>query len=134
MCKHHLLPVSGGMMNEIPSYGSECSDVAMSFAPQDLAAATVPEPTKEDDSMTKATEAAAWMCFVLILFLTSWYCYDHCKKRSDRITLKTEEMKSDNEAPQTERALAGARVTTEGHCLGKKETPERKIEDAVDNL
>ena len=66
MCKNILKPMTKNLINEVPNYGPECSEVAASAPSRNNSLFNI---VNLEQGIEVATEAIVWVCFILILFI-----------------------------------------------------------------
>ena len=85
MCKNILKPMTKNLINEIPQYGPECSEVAAST---NIRGNSLINIQNLEQGIEVATEAIVWVCFILILFITAMLAFRCWANRNTAIADK----------------------------------------------
>ena len=85
MCKNILKPMTKNLINEVPNYGPECSEVAASAPGRSNFLVNI---ANIEEGIEVATEAIVWVCFILILFITAIMAFRCWTNRGDVIAEK----------------------------------------------
>ena len=85
MCKNILKPMTKNLINEVPMYGPECSEVA-AYAPHRRG--FLVNVANLEQGIEVATEAIVWVCFILILFITAFMAFRCIANRNTAIAEK----------------------------------------------
>ena len=73
------------LINEVPNYGPECSEVAASAPGRSNFLVNI---ANIEEGIEVATEAIVWVCFILILFITAIMAFRCWANRNDVIAEK----------------------------------------------
>ena len=85
MCKNILKPMTKNLINEVPNYGPECSEVAASAPSRNNSLFNI---VSLEQGVEVATEAIVWVCFILILFITVMMAFRCWSNRNTAIAEK----------------------------------------------